>query len=112
MFLMYKLFRNNPSQSSLDPIIKHSTRIVSGASTDIKGTGINADSARAFSNGWLSVDDSPILLTNKHRIDQCFNEILSELDNIEKYSISEDARAIYLHIIQEYAKKIKRVYQL
>jgi hypothetical protein len=116
MFLMYRLFRNNPTQESLDTIIKNATRFVSYASPNTKGTGITTEAAAAFSRGWLATYDehahASAPLTYQEKIDENFNQILEEVDMISKHGCTEDARAIYLNLIQEYAKKIKTVYQL
>jgi hypothetical protein len=116
MSFMYRLFRNNPTQESLDTIIKNATRFVSYASPNTKGTGITTEAATAFSRGWLATYDeyahASAPLTYQETIDDNFNQILAEVDMISKYGCTEDARAIYLNLIQEYAKKIKTVYQL
>ena len=113
MLTMYRLFRNRPSQDSLDTIINNAKKIVSNASHDLKGTGIRTDVAVAFSKYWLATHyDTTAPLTSKDTIDANFNEILLDVDTISKHSISEDARAIYLNVIQEYAAKIKQVYKL
>jgi len=111
MLTMYKMFTTNPSQDSLDTIINNAKKIVSNATTDIKGTGFNASIAQSYSHYWLRTFYEPTQ-TYKKTIDDNFNEILLDIDAISKHSISEEARVIYLNVIQEYAAKIKQVYNL
>ena len=40
MITMYKIFTKKPSQDGLDTIINNAKKIVSNASTDIKGQGL------------------------------------------------------------------------
>jgi hypothetical protein len=108
---MYRMFTTNPSQDSLDTIINKAKKIVSEATTDIKGTGFNASIAQSYSQHWLRTFYKPTQ-TYKKTIDDNFNEILLDVDTISKHSISEEARSIYLNVIQEYAAKIKQVYNL
>ncbi len=111
MITMYKIFTKKPSQDGLDTIINNAKKIVSNASTDIKGTGFNASIAQSYSQHWLGTFYEPTQ-TYKKTIDDNFNEILLDIDAILKHSISEEARVIYLNVIQEYATKIKQVYNL
>jgi hypothetical protein len=107
MLTMYRMFTKNPSQNSLDTIINNAKKIVSNATTDIKGNGFNDIIAQSYSQFWLRTTQ-----TYKTTIDNNFNDILLDIDRISKHSISEEARAIYLNVIQEYAAKIKQVYNL
>ena len=109
---MYSMFTKNPSKKSLATIINNCTKIVSNATTDIKGTGYTAKVAKSYSDYWLHVDDDPKLMSNRNKIDNMFKEILLDIDGISKYSISDEARAIYLNVINEYSKKISNVYEL
>ena len=111
MLIMYKIFINNPSQNSLDAIINNAKKVVSNAPTDLKGTGFNASIAQSFSQHWLRTFYEPTQ-TYKKTINNNFNDILLDIDSISKHTISEEARAIYLNVIQEYAAKIKQVYNL
>ena len=108
----YQLFRKNPNQLMLDNIINDVIYAISNSSDDLMGTGINARLASSYSNYWLLADDDPILMTNKHRIDQHFNDILDDIDKISYQHLSTEAKNIYINIIHEYAKKINRVYKL
>lgn len=109
---MYSMFTRNPSKQSLATIINNCIRIVNNASPDIKGTGYNEKIAKAYSEYWLRADDNPKLMSNRNNIDNMFKEILLDMDGLSKYSISNQARAIYLNIINEYSKKISNVYEL
>jgi hypothetical protein len=111
MLTMYKIFTDNPSQNSLDAIINNAKKIVSNAPTDLKGTGFNASIAQSFSQHWLRTFYEPTQ-TYKKTINNNFNDILLDIDSISKHTISDEARAIYLNVIQEYAAKIKQVYNL
>ena len=111
MFLMYKLFRNKPTQSSLEPIINNAKRMVSYASPNTKCIGISTEDALSLSNGWLQSIYEPSQ-TYKDFIDTNFNEILSLVDFISKHGCTEEARTIILNVIQEYASKIKQLYEL
>jgi len=108
---MYKLFRNKPHQSSLDIIINNAKKKVSYASPNTKGTGFNTNDAKAFSNAWLTTHYEPSL-TYRDTIDDNFDQILLEVDSISKYGCTEEARTIVLNVIQEYAVKIKQIYNL
>ena len=112
MQTLYRNFKNDPSQTSLDDIILKSLEVISNSSIDIKGTGITTSIAKSFSWYWLLVDDNPNLRTNKIRIDTNFNDILADVDLIPKHLLSEEAKTIYLNLIREFAIKIKNVYNL
>lgn len=112
MQTLYRTFKNDPSQSSLDDIINNSLNLISNSPIDTRGTGITTSIAKSFSWYWLLVDDNPKLLTNKIRIDTNFNDILADIDQIPKQLLSEEAKSIYLNLIREFAKKIKNVYKL
>ena len=112
MLTMYKMFTRNPNKDSLATIINKSKEIITNAPLDIKGRGYTASIAKSYSEYWLRIDDNPILLTNRNRIDEIFREILDDVDAISKHSISDEARHIYLNIIEEYSQKITNVYQL
>ena len=109
---LYRTFKNDPSQSSLDDIINNSLNLIATSPSDTKGTGITTSIAKSFSWYWLLVDDNPKLMTNKIRIDTNFNDILADIDLIPKQLLSEEAKPIYLNLICEFAKKIKNVYKL
>lgn len=111
MRLMYKLFTTNPSQESLDTIINNAKRFIADAPFDLRGTGITRSSAESFSNYWLRIDATPSS-SNKNRIDTVFCEILDDIDPSSKNKFCTEAKAIYLNVIEEYAVKIKNVYQL
>jgi hypothetical protein len=108
---MYKLFTKNPSQESLDTIINNAKFLLSNAPLDIRGTGITQSSAESFSNYWIRIDATPGI-SNKNTIDKIFCEILEDIIPSSKNSFCTEAKAIYLNVIEEYAKKIKSVYQL
>ena len=111
MFLMYKLFTKNPSNSSLEQIIKNIKNMLSYSTNDIKGYRINIDVVKEHSNYWLtSLNDTQP--DYKEIIDNNFNEILADIETISKYSCSSEVRDIYLNVIQEYDIKIKKVYNL
>jgi hypothetical protein len=112
MLVMYSMFTKNPTKESLETIINSCKEIVTNALTDIKGTGYTEKIAKAYSGYWLHVDDDPKLMSNRNKIDIMFKEILLDVDGISKYSISNEARAVYLHVIDEYSKKISNVYEL
>lgn len=109
---LYRTFKKDPSQSSLDDIINNSLNLIAISPSDTKGTGITISIAKSFSWYWLLVDDNPKLLTNKIRIDTYFNDILADIDQIPKQLLSEEAKPIYLNLIREFAKKIRNVYKL
>lgn len=112
MLVMYSMFTKNPTKESLETIINNCKKIISDALTDSKGTGYTEKVAIAYSGYWLHVNDDPKLMSNRNKIDNMFREILLDIDGISKYSISNEARVIYLHIIEEYSKKISNVYEL
>lgn len=112
MLVMYSMFTSNPSKEKLAIIINNCKKIVENATTDLKGTGYNEKMAKSYSQYWLNVDDNPELMCNRTAIDKMFSEILLDIDGISKYSISNEARTIYLYVINEYSKKISNVYRL
>jgi hypothetical protein len=112
MLVMYRMFTKNPNKDSLATIINKSKEIIRNAPLDIKGRGYTASIAKSYSEYWLRIDDNPILLTNRNRIDEIFREILEDVYQISLHSISNEARTIYLNVIEEYSKKITKVYQL
>lgn len=112
MLTMYKMFTKTPTKSSLATIINKSKETIQNAPLNIKGTGYTESIAKSYSDYWLRKDDDPSLLCNKNIIDQTFREILDDVYKISIYSISNEARDIYLNVIDEYSKKITRVYQL
>ena len=112
MLTMYKMFTKNPNKSSLATIINKSKETIQNAPLNIKGTGFSESIAKSYSDYWLRIDDNPSLITNRNLIDQTFREILEDVYQISIHSISNEARDIYLHVIDEYSKKITTVYQL
>jgi hypothetical protein len=112
MLTMYKMFTKNPTKSSLATIINKSKETIQNAALNIKGTGFTESIAKSYSEYWLRIDDNPSLLTNRNLIDQTFREILEDVYQISIHSISNEAREIYINVIDEYSKKITRVYQL
>ena len=112
MLIMYRMFSKNPNKKSLATIINKCKEIITNAPLDIKGRGYTVSIAKSYSQYWLRIDDNPILITNRNIIDQTFREILDDVDQISKHSISDEARAIYINVIDEYSKKITNVYQL
>jgi hypothetical protein len=108
---MYKLFTKNPSQESLDTIISNAKRFIADAPFDLRGTGITRSSAESFSNYWMRIDASTPG-ANKNTIDTVFCEILDDIDPSSKNKFCTEAKEIYVNVIEEYAKKIKNVYQL
>ena len=111
MQLMYRLFTKNPSQDSLYTIINNAKRFIADAPFDIRGTGITRSSAESFSNYCLRID-ATTPGANKNTIDTVFCEILDDIDPSSKNTFCTEAKAIYLNVIEEYATKIKNVYQL
>jgi hypothetical protein len=111
MQLMYRLFTKNPSQESLDTIINNAKKFIANAPFDLQGTGITRSSAESFSNYWLRIDDTPGV-SNKNTIDTVFCEILADIDPSSKNKFCTEAKAIYVNVIEEYAKKLKNMYQL
>lgn len=109
---MYSMFTKNPTRESLETIINICKKIISNAPTDIKGTGYTEKVAKCYSGYWLHADDNPNLQGNRNKIDIMFKEILLDVDGISKYSISNEARTIYLDVIDQYSKKISNVYEL
>ena len=111
MFLMYKLFTKNPSKSSLDQIIKNVKNTVSYSTLDIKSNRINTDVAKENSQYWLGVEYESTE-EYKKTINNNFNEILADIETISKHSCSSEVRDIYYNVIDEYALKIKQIYNL
>ena len=112
MLVMYSMFTKKPSKESLATIINKCRETIANAPLDIKGTGYTATIAKSFSEYWLRIDDNPILISNRDRINQTFREILEDVYQISIHAISNEARTIYLNVIDEYSKKITNVYQL
>ena len=111
MRIMYRLFTKNSSQESLDTIINNAKRFIADAPFDLRGTGITRSCAESYSNYWLRIDATPGS-SNKNTIDTVFCEILDDIDPSAKNKFCTEAKAIYLNVIEEYAEKIKNVYQL
>ena len=106
------MFTKNPTKKSLETIINKCKETITNATTDIKGTGYTTTIAKSYSQYWLRIDDNPILISNRDLINQTFREILEDVYQISIHSISDEARAIYLNVIEEYSKKITKVYEL
>ena len=111
MFLMYKLFTKNPSKSSLDQIIKNVKNTVSYSTLDIKSNRINTDVAKENSQYWLGVEYESTE-EYKETINNNFNEILTDIETISKHNCSSEVRDIYYNVIDQYALKIKQIYNL
>jgi hypothetical protein len=112
MLTMYKMFTKNPSKDRLATIINNAKRIVSEATTDLKGTGFTKSVAKAYSDYWLMAIGYEPSTATIEKINENFNQILLDVDTLLYISISEDARAIYLNVIQSYAEKIAQLYKI
>lgn len=77
----------------------------------MKPNRINTDVAKENSQYWLAVEYKSTE-DYKQTINNNFNEILADIEIISKHSCSSEVRDIYYNVIDQYALKIKQIYNL
>jgi hypothetical protein len=109
---MFASFKQNPSRTQLDAIIVDALQKIVKGPVRPDGKGLSLTMAESFSFCW-SVADSRPGFSNKMVIHDNFEQILNDIDGIQKYSVKDQkVLTIYENLIKTYSKKMIEVNNL